>query len=70
MSLIEDPGTRQRSGDFGLSIREAAERANISERTVWRLVNAGHLRAIKASQRRRIIMDSELSRYLSHGLVA
>ena len=67
MSLNEEPCAPRR-GDFALSIRQAAERANISVRTVWRLVNAGHLKAIRASARRRIIMASELERHLSEGV--
>jgi hypothetical protein len=51
-------------------LHQAAKRANISTRTLWRLVSAGHLKTIKVSKRRRIVMESELSRYLSEGLRA
>jgi len=72
MSLVEvtPAAISRRSGDYGLSIREAAQRANVSPRTVWRLIRAGHLRALRVSERRRIIMASELTRHLSEGVAA
>jgi predicted DNA-binding protein (UPF0251 family) len=54
--------------DYALSIPKAAEVAGVSERTMWRLVQDGTVKSIKASARRRIIMASELSRHLSQGV--
>ena len=72
-SLPQAEGTalqlaQQRSGNYGLSIPEAAEIAGISSRTMWRLIGAGEVKSIRASVRRRIVMRSELDRYLSHGI--
>ena len=59
---------QQRSGDYALSIPEAARIARVSSRTMWRLVSTAKVKSIRASERRRIIMASELSRHLSEGI--
>ena len=56
------------NSDYALSIPRAAEIAGVSERTMWRLVQDGTVKSIRASARRRIIMMSELSRHLSEGV--
>jgi hypothetical protein len=54
--------------DYALSIPKAAEIAGVSKRTMWRLIEDGKVKSIRASVRRRIIMMSELSRHLSEGV--
>jgi hypothetical protein len=61
---------QQRSGDYALSIREAANIARISTRTMWRLIGNNTIKSIRASERRRIVMASELARHLSEGVAA
>lgn len=56
--------------DYALSITEAAKRAGISKRTLWRLISSGVVRSVKASTRRRIVMLSELERHLEQGVSA
>ena len=56
--------------DRALSIKQAAERANLSVRTMWRLISDGTIKSVRASARRRIIMASELARHLSEGVAA
>ena len=61
---------RERSGDYALSIPEAAAIARVSQRTMWRLVSTQKIKSIRASERRRIIMASELARHLTEGIAA
>ena len=61
---------QQRSGDYALSIPEAAAIARVSSRTMWRLVSDSKIKSIRASERRRIIMASELARHLTEGVAA
>ena len=61
---------QQRSGDYALSIREAANIARVSDRTMWRLIGNKTIKSIRASERRRIIMASELARHLTEGVPA
>jgi excisionase family DNA binding protein len=56
--------------DRALSITEAAKRANLSKRTLWRLISDGTIKSVRASTRRRIIMTSELARHLRQGVAA
>ena len=53
--------------DYGLSLREAAEIAKVSKRTLWRLISDAKIKSIRVSARRRIIMASELQRHLAEG---
>jgi hypothetical protein len=62
------PITAPPETDYGLSIREAASIASVSPRTMWRLIESEKIKSIRASARRRIIMASELYRYLSEGI--
>jgi excisionase family DNA binding protein len=47
------------------SIKRTAEVLSVSERTVWRMIGAGHIKAVKLSARRRVITDDEITRVLS-----
>jgi predicted DNA-binding protein (UPF0251 family) len=58
---------QQQSGDYALSISQAAKIARVSSRTMWRLIEKSQIKSIRASERRRIIMASELARHLSEG---
>jgi len=54
--------------DRALSIKQAAERANLSTRTMWRLISNGTIKSVKASARRRVVMASELAEHLQRGV--
>jgi excisionase family DNA binding protein len=54
-----------RSGDYAISIKEAAKILTLSTRTVWRLIEDQKLHAVRLSERRRGILASELSRYMT-----
>ena len=56
--------------DRALSISQAADRANLSKRTLWRLISNGTIKSVRASTRRRIVMMSELERHLAQGVSA
>jgi excisionase family DNA binding protein len=61
---------QQASGDFAYSVPQAAERANVSSRTVWRLIGKGKIATVRISARRRVILASEPARYLKQGVDA
>lgn len=54
--------------DRGMTFREFADRFDISERTASRLVAAGKIRAVRISQRRKVIMESEFERIVREGI--
>jgi excisionase family DNA binding protein len=71
MSEQGQAGVRLRApGDFAYSINQAAELANISARTFWRLIEKHKIKTIKVSARRRVVLASELERYLNQGMEA
>jgi len=57
---------RARSVEDPYTIREAAERLKLSERTVWRMIDRGQLDAISIGTRRRVTAAS-LHRVLREG---
>ena len=58
----------QTGDDRALSIKQAAERASLSPRTMWRLIETAHQIRPSISAPPQIIMASELSRHLSEGV--
>lgn len=54
--------------DRGMTLREFADRFDISERTTLRLVAAGKVRTVQISARRKVIMESEFERIVREGL--
>jgi excisionase family DNA binding protein len=54
--------------DRALSLRQAAQALAISERTLARLIAAGKVNAVRVSDRRRIIAESEIERIINGGI--
>jgi excisionase family DNA binding protein len=52
-------------GNRGRPLSQAAEALGISQRTLERLIQAGQIKSIKLSPRRRIVTDMEIERVLS-----
>ncbi len=50
-----------------LTLKEVAWRLRVSKRTVERLLEHGHLRAVRVSPRRRIVTPEDLAAYLASG---
>ena len=57
----------KRSGDYCVSIRDAAKILSTSSRTVWREIARGKLHAVRYSENRTRILASELARYMAGG---
>lgn len=53
------------ASDRALSARGVAERLDVSETTVWRMIKSGELKAERFSKRCTRIWESELHRYRS-----
>ena len=51
--------------DRGNSISETAQALRLSERTIWRQIRAGEIKAVRVSARRVVVTDSEINRVLS-----
>ncbi len=56
------------TGDLALTLDQAAAAAHISKRTIWRLINSDKIKSTKVSERRRIIFQSEMDRFLREGI--
>jgi excisionase family DNA binding protein len=52
------------------SPRAAAEATDLSERTIWRLIADGKIKAVRLSARRRGIPSEEIERIASNGVPA
>ena len=50
--------------EYALSIKEACKILSIHRQTLWRLAQADKIKIINVSPRRRVILRSELDRYL------
>lgn len=48
-----------------LRVDDVAERLSLPKRSVWSLIAAGKIRAIKLSSRRTRVPESELNRYIA-----
>lgn len=55
----------RRASDYVISIRDAAGILTISPRTLWRMLESNKIHGVRLSERRRGILASELSRYLT-----
>jgi excisionase family DNA binding protein len=50
-----------------LTVPEVAAKLRISETSVYRLIGDGHLNAVNAGARRRVVSDEELDRFIRTG---
>lgn len=57
-------------GNRGRSLAQAAEALGCSQRTLERLIQAGEIKSVKISPRRRVVTDAEIARVLSGGKTA
>jgi excisionase family DNA binding protein len=53
-----------------LTVPEIAEQLRISETQVYRLIHDGHLKAVNAGVRRRVVARAELDDFIRRGGVA
>ena len=71
MELVRPSGGRavlqQHHGDYVNSFGDVAAILGVSKRTVFRLVEAGRIKAINVSLRRRGVLASEVARVLNEG---
>jgi len=51
--------------DKALKIKDVALTLSVHRQTVWNLIKAGKLEAVRVSPRRRAILQSEINRYLN-----
>ena len=68
MSATHYAGGNALDIDYALSIPAAAKAMGVSPRTMWRLIADGRVKSLQASQRRRIILTSEIRRLQQQGV--